>query len=92
MVCTKTPETEHDFATDPIQPVIAGDWLQARGTTLGADNGLGLAGILAILEVRCFAVFPVRFLRLGFTDTYTLDPPPGSCTDPRPSARSDHCG
>lgn len=51
MVCTKTPETEHDFSKDPIQPVIVGDWLKARGTTLGADNGLGLAAILAILEV-----------------------------------------
>jgi len=43
MVCEKTPETTHDFATDPIVPVMEGDWLTAPGTTLGADNGIAIA-------------------------------------------------
>jgi dipeptidase D len=43
MVCEKTPESPHDFATDPIVPVVEGDWLTAPGTTLGADNGIAIA-------------------------------------------------
>lgn len=50
MVCVKTPENTHDFDTDPITLVLDGDWLRADGTTLGADNGVGLAMILAILD------------------------------------------
>lgn len=40
---------EHDFLTDPIETVIDGEWLKAKGTTLGADNGIGVATELAIL-------------------------------------------
>jgi len=43
MVCEKTPESDHDFSKDPIEHVREGDWLSARGTSLGADNGVGLA-------------------------------------------------
>lgn len=50
MVCVKTPESTHNFDTDPITLVLDGDWLRADGTTLGADNGVGLAVILAILD------------------------------------------
>ena len=39
----KNNDTVHDFAKDPIQPYIAGEWVKARGTTLGADNGIGMA-------------------------------------------------
>lgn len=39
----------HDFTKDPIQPYIDGEWVKARGTTLGADNGIGMASALAVL-------------------------------------------
>ncbi len=50
MVCQKNAETVHDFAHDPIRPVLRDGWLQAEGTTLGADNGIGVALMLAALE------------------------------------------
>jgi dipeptidase D len=50
MVCQKNAECAHDFARDPIVPVRRGDWLRADDTTLGADNGIGVALILAALE------------------------------------------
>lgn len=40
----------HNFLTDPIQPWIDGDWVKAKGTTLGSDNGIGLASALAVLD------------------------------------------
>lgn len=43
MVCEKTPESKHDFSKDPIELVYDGDWLKAKDTTLGADNGIALA-------------------------------------------------
>ena len=49
MVPQKNNDTVHDFATDPIQPWIDGEWVKARGTTLGADNGIGMASALAVL-------------------------------------------
>ena len=49
MVCEKNKEVEHDFLTDPIETWIDGEWLRARGTTLGADNGIGVAAALAVL-------------------------------------------
>ena len=48
MVCEKTPESDHDFTSDPIRLVFEGDWLRADGTTLGADNGIGMAISLAL--------------------------------------------
>jgi dipeptidase D len=50
MVCEKNADSDHDFTTDAIIPVIDGDWISADGTTLGADNGAGLAMIMAVLE------------------------------------------
>ena len=50
MVPQKTPESTHNFETDPIEPWIDGEWVKAKGTTLGADNGLGVAAIMAIME------------------------------------------
>lgn len=52
MVCVKTAESRHDFARDPIALVVDGDWLKADGTTLGADDGIGMAIALAILDSR----------------------------------------
>ena len=49
MVPQKNEETVHDFTTDPIQPYVDGEWVKAKGTTLGADNGIGLASALAVL-------------------------------------------
>jgi dipeptidase D len=49
MVCEKNEGTPHDFAKDPIRVVRDGDWLRASGTTLGADNGIGVAAALAVL-------------------------------------------
>lgn len=49
MVCEKNSGTTHDFDNDPIETVINGDWLSAKDTTLGADNGVGVAAELAIL-------------------------------------------
>lgn len=50
MVCEKNQDTVHDFKKDPIQLMIDGDKITAKGTTLGADNGLGVAMMLAILS------------------------------------------
>ena len=48
MVCVKTPETVHDFTKDPIDVYQDGDWLKARGTSLGGDNGIAIAMTMAI--------------------------------------------
>lgn len=50
MVCQKNDGTEHDFEKDPIEMYVDNDWVKARGTTLGADNGIGVAMGMAILE------------------------------------------
>lgn len=49
MVAEKNSGVEHDFLKDPIQTYIDGDWVKAKGTTLGADNGIGMAAALAAL-------------------------------------------
>lgn len=49
MVCEKNTDTKHDFDNDPIETYVDGDWLKAKGTTLGADNGMGVAAALTIL-------------------------------------------
>ncbi len=49
MVCEKNSDVEHDFDNDPIETIIDGDWVRANGTTLGADNGIGVAAQLAVL-------------------------------------------
>ncbi len=49
MVCEKTADSKHDFLTDPIEPIIDGEWVHANNTTLGADDGIGVATQLAIL-------------------------------------------
>lgn len=55
MVCEKNSNKVFDFMNDPIQPVLQGEWLTADGTTLGADDGIGVAAILAILEDKKMA-------------------------------------
>jgi len=52
MVCEKTPESKHDFTKDPIELVERDGWITADGTTLGADNGVGVALALALLDEK----------------------------------------
>ncbi len=49
MVCEKNNDVQHDFLNDPIEIEIDGEWMKAKGTTLGADNGIGVATELAVL-------------------------------------------
>jgi dipeptidase D len=49
MVCEKNSQVVHHFDTDPIRPVVDGEWVKATGTTLGADDGIGMAAQLAVL-------------------------------------------
>ena len=63
MVCEKTPESKHDFAKDPIELIERDGWVCANGTTLGADDGLGVALALALAEEK----LPRPKLELLFT-------------------------
>ena len=62
MVCEKNEGTPHNFDTDPIDVWRDGDWLKARGTTLGADNGVGVAAALAVMESTDIAHGPLEFV------------------------------
>lgn len=62
----------HDFTRDPIRPYIDGDWVKAQGTTLGADNGIGLASALAVLESDEVAHPPLEVL-LTMTEETGMD-------------------
>jgi dipeptidase D len=62
MVCEKNSSSSHDFDSDPIQPVIEGNWVKASGTTLGADNGIGIASQLAILDNKEISHGPIECL------------------------------
>lgn len=52
MVPQKSPESAHNFETDPIEAYIDGDWVRAKNTTLGADDGMAVATIMAIMEAN----------------------------------------
>ena len=59
MVAEKNSDVKHDFLKDPINTYVDGDWVKAKGTTLGADNGIGMAGALAALidpSLECGAI------------------------------------
>lgn len=62
MVQEKNAGTRHDFATDPIHPEQDGEWLKAAGTTLGADNGIGVAAMLALMLDDELVHPPLEFL------------------------------
>ncbi len=62
MVCEKNEGTVHNFDTDPIKIVRDGDWLRADGTTLGSDNGVGVAAALAVMESTDIAHGPLEFV------------------------------
>ena len=62
MVPQRNNDTVHDFKKDPIETYIDGDWVKAKGTTLGADNGLGVAAIMAVLEDTAIPHGPLEAL------------------------------
>lgn len=79
MVCEKNAETIHDFENDPISTRIDGNWVKAQGTTLGADDGIGIAATLAILESNEIAHGPIEALftmdeETGLTGAFGLKP------------------
>lgn len=79
MVPQKNSDKVHDFEKDPIEPVIDGEWVRANGTTLGADNGMGVAAAMAILESKNIQHGPVEALftcdeETGMTGAFGLKP------------------
>ncbi len=62
MVCEKNSETQHDFDNDPIEAYVEEGWVTANGTTLGADDGIGVATQLAILASGAIAHGPLECL------------------------------
>jgi dipeptidase D len=62
MVCEKNSDIKHDFDKDPIEAEIKDGWVHARGTTLGADNGIGAAACLAVMEDASLVHGPLEFL------------------------------
>ena len=62
MVCEKNSDVDHDFLKDPLKLELDGDWLTAKGTTLGADNGIGLAAGLAIADRDDLTHGPIEVL------------------------------
>ncbi|NSW45624.1 MAG: aminoacyl-histidine dipeptidase [Bacteroidales bacterium] len=79
MVCEKNSDSKHNFDTDPIIPMIDGEWLKAKETTLGADNGIGVATQLALLASKDMEHGPLECLftvdeETGLTGAFALKP------------------
>ena len=79
MVNEKNSDVDFDFSSEAIRPVMDGEYLTADGTTLGSDNGIGVAAMLAILEATDLAHGPLEFLftideETGLTGAGGLDP------------------
>jgi dipeptidase D len=79
MVCEKNRDVAHDFDRDPIRPRLVGAWVQATGTTLGADNGIGVAAALAAATDPEVKHGPLELLftldeETGLTGAKELDP------------------
>src|ERR1035437_4310303 len=70
MVCEKNSEVVHDFLKDPIKPYVDGDWVKAKGTTLGADDGIGVAAMMNVLTDTSLEHGSLECL-------FTLDEEPG---------------
>lgn len=62
MVPQKSKDSTHDFVNDPIETYIDGDWVKAKNTTLGADDGIGVAAIMAVMEDKSLVHGPVEAL------------------------------
>lgn len=80
MVPQKNSGVAHNFETDALQVVVAGNWVKAIDTTLGADNGLGVAAILAVLASKDIKHGPLRALftndeETGMHGAFGLDRP-----------------
>lgn len=79
MVCEKNSDVVFDFTVDAIRPRREGDYLNATGTTLGSDNGIGVAAMLALMESRDLVHGPLELLftideETGLTGAAGLDP------------------
>ena len=79
MVCDKRPDVDCDFTKDPIRTYIDGEWMKAQGTTLGADNGIGVAAAMAVLADKTLKHGPVNCLftideETGLTGAEKLSP------------------
>ncbi len=79
MVCEKNADVKHNFETDTIVAYIEKDWIRARGTTLGADNGIGIAAQLAILADNSLKHGPIECLftvdeETGLTGAFNIRP------------------
>ena len=62
MVPQKAPDSNHNFETDPIETYIEDGWVQAKGTTLGSDDGMGVAAIMAVMEDKNLKHGPIEAL------------------------------
>lgn len=79
MVPQANSDTPHDFEKDPIDAFVDGEWVTARGTTLGADNGMGVAAAMAVLEAKDLVHGPIEALftideETGMTGAFELKP------------------
>ncbi|MBU0764175.1 MAG: beta-Ala-His dipeptidase, partial [Bacteroidetes bacterium] len=79
MVCEKNSDVDFNFETDAIKPYIDGEWIKAKGTTLGADDGIGMAAQLAVLASDNIAHGPVECLftvdeETGLTGAFEMEP------------------
>ncbi len=79
MVPQKNNDTKHDFEKDPIIAYVDGDWVTAQGTTLGADNGIGVAAAMSVLEAQDMVHGPIEALftideETGMTGAFELKP------------------
>ncbi len=79
MVCEKNADVVHDFEKDPIKAKIEGEWVTAEGTTLGADDGIGIAAQLAILAANNIEHGPIECLftvdeETGLSGAFALQP------------------
>ncbi len=78
MVCVKVPGSKHDFKKDPIETEIDGDWLKAKGTSLGADDGIGVAITMAIFTDKAAKHGPLEAIftfseETGMDGAFNLD-------------------
>lgn len=78
MVCEKNNDVEHDFMKDPIRPRIDGEWVKASGTTLGADDGIGVAVQLALLDSTGLGIGAIECVfttdeETGLTGAFALE-------------------
>lgn len=79
MVCEKNSNSKHDFDKDPINAVVEGEWITAKGTTLGADDGIGMAAQLALLASKTIQHGKIECLftvdeETGLTGAFALKP------------------